>query len=753
MPKTETPSAGNPSREATLRITTSAQAFAPLSCHLGFAFFINAAIYNRIESRIMADSNTGGNNESQSTTNSKFTRCRTGCLRCRKRRRKCDEHKPRCQNCIDKNFDCNYGMQVTFLPKNSITVTAGDLKAPQNVDSAGVYDRIQFVNEDPLSTDTLAGDGGSGSVELSTERARSPTSTSGVSSAALSPPSRNTSRQNESRRYSTIERERERYNHDSEINANNERRDYSYHENRSIFAPWELDDPTHTHTQSLNLNPPVTLEPPIMQTTFSAKDEFAVQGLLALGTQSGSGPGPGPVIPAFIENPDPTIGGGGHGTGTVTPNRMIGRGGGRGGISPGIIDGIISIPTPAPQSVLNSDIRNSITGSSSSSNSEAWKMKLLQHFRYIVAPWLDICDLNHPFGITALQTAVTSTSDRLLPALMALSEACMQRVGGGRGLAVRFDDSTASVYFEQPCSNHLDLDIDVHPDSTEDVLLNLFKELQSLVSDVGNAWAENCEDYSPLQRLVHGADGMGLESAVYWVFLRIGKSLANNTPLPNLTLLYRSENTHERVAHYAQALLWLCGKALTIYLYHQDSHRVQAPNRDTWLQVFDKLSQWHYLRPQEFQPMVMIELHSDDRDQDQDQDQTQTLNPGSQFPMLLFTNGAGVLCNQLYHTAMLLMLECKPRTALPQSHGHSPVLSALWHAQRICGIALNNDRREWWDPCLLASFLVAARYMTHESQQVEIVRGFERIRGLTGWSVGEYLTQVREEWSFLDGVE
>jgi hypothetical protein len=43
--------------------------------------------------------------------------------------------------------------------------------------------------------------------------------------------------------------------------------------------------------------------------------------------------------------------------------------------------------------------------------------------------------------------------------------------------------------------------------------------------------------------------------------------------------------------------------------------------------------------------------------------------------------------------------------------------------------------------------------MTHEAQQVEIVKGFERIYDLTGWSVGEYLTHLREEWSFLDGVE
>lgn len=42
-------------------------------------------------------------------------RVRTGCLTCRKRRRKCDEGKPVCQNCLDKRFDCRYGLNITFV--------------------------------------------------------------------------------------------------------------------------------------------------------------------------------------------------------------------------------------------------------------------------------------------------------------------------------------------------------------------------------------------------------------------------------------------------------------------------------------------------------------------------------------------------------------------------------------------------------------------------------------------------------------
>ncbi|KAJ9492508.1 hypothetical protein VN97_g709 [Penicillium thymicola] len=73
----------------------------------------------------------------------RLTRCRTGCMRCRVRRRKCDEGKPRCRNCIDRNFQCQYGPQLTFLAKNAHTVQALEVQT-----QSASYDAIQFVTEE-----------------------------------------------------------------------------------------------------------------------------------------------------------------------------------------------------------------------------------------------------------------------------------------------------------------------------------------------------------------------------------------------------------------------------------------------------------------------------------------------------------------------------------------------------------------------------------------------------------------------------
>lgn len=189
----------------------------------------------------------------------------------------------------------------------------------------------------------------------------------------------------------------------------------------------------------------------------------------------------------------------------------------------------------------------------------------------------------------------------------------------------------------------------------------------------------------------------------------------------------RIENVFARIFYYSTAILFLCAKALQWCNNESGPSQVRAV--EDWLQIIGKLSEWHNNRPQEFHPM--LELSAND--------------PRENFPVVLFSHGAGVFGNQLYHTAMLLLIQAKPRTARLVNY-QPAIMSPLWHARQICSIALNNDRRECWDLSLLASFLVAARRMTHESQHKEILNGFSRIRALTGWDIHESLRPLREEW-------
>ncbi|KAF1967934.1 hypothetical protein BU23DRAFT_481955, partial [Bimuria novae-zelandiae CBS 107.79] len=114
------------------------------------------------------------------------------------------------------------------------------------------------------------------------------------------------------------------------------------------------------------------------------------------------------------------------------------------------------------------------------------------------------------------------------------------------------------------------------------------------------------------------------------------------------------------------------------------------------------------------------------------------------FPTLVFSSGAAALANQLYHTGMLLLLQHKPRF-MDRPHSQSPSGSTLWHVHRVCGIALSNDRWDYWDPSLVASLLVAAKTVTHESQHKAILDTLENVQRLTGWNIAYHVDQLALE--------
>ncbi|KAK2060390.1 hypothetical protein LY76DRAFT_604069 [Colletotrichum caudatum] len=52
----------------------------------------------------------------------KRTRTRTGCLNCRRKKRKCDEGRPACGGCSRRNERCEWGVKVTFRAENAQTI-------------------------------------------------------------------------------------------------------------------------------------------------------------------------------------------------------------------------------------------------------------------------------------------------------------------------------------------------------------------------------------------------------------------------------------------------------------------------------------------------------------------------------------------------------------------------------------------------------------------------------------------------------
>ncbi|CAM1507956.1 Fc.00g048040.m01.CDS01 [Cosmosporella sp. VM-42] len=70
-------------------------------------------------------------------------RARTGCERCRARRRKCNEEKPRCRRCVEADVECHYLTRISFLERNARTLIHGAVPAIEL--ERTVYPTLQFV--------------------------------------------------------------------------------------------------------------------------------------------------------------------------------------------------------------------------------------------------------------------------------------------------------------------------------------------------------------------------------------------------------------------------------------------------------------------------------------------------------------------------------------------------------------------------------------------------------------------------------
>ncbi|KAI3321290.1 hypothetical protein HD806DRAFT_204503 [Xylariaceae sp. AK1471] len=153
-----------------------------------------------------------------------------------------------------------------------------------------------------------------------------------------------------------------------------------------------------------------------------------------------------------------------------------------------------------------------------------------------------------------------------------------------------------------------------------------------------------------------------------------------------------------------------------------------------WKELMDELCAWHTNRPLALQPLMEVDSLE------------------ATFPTVIFSSGAGISSNALYHTTMLLLLSNRPQSvSLDERYGSSeantPQTSRLWHARRVCGIAINSEpeHTHCWDPVLIAAFALVARQMTHASQRNNIITCLDSVKA-AGWHVDGLINELRGEW-------
>lgn len=257
---------------------------------------------------------------------------------------------------------------------------------------------------------------------------------------------------------------------------------------------------------------------------FSDRDTSAVQGLLALGSSINATDQLALVHDiSYLETPEPIAGSSPIMTATSANQADTG-----------------TLARRREDSVAVGMSQMIELGSSPSiMDDEERKLELLRHYRYFVAPWvnipiccyrsvkaeaipwltpemsqLDICDLKHPFGIIVTQMA--TRSKQILSTLLTLSEASILHQNHQQPNALSRG---------RPLLRPIHLGSGLASELTETALLSILQRLHFLVSDLSHGWSTLQNDnLCLLEPLLEHSLLLNIESSIYWMFLRLGLS-------------------------------------------------------------------------------------------------------------------------------------------------------------------------------------------------------------------------------------
>lgn len=155
-----------------------------------------------------------------------------------------------------------------------------------------------------------------------------------------------------------------------------------------------------------------------------------------------------------------------------------------------------------------------------------------------------------------------------------------------------------------------------------------------------------------------------------------------------------------------------------------------------WASLWTNCQRWYSNRPVEVQQILEIRGLEVDLIDEQN---------SSSFPFLVYTTPLALVANAVYHITSLLLLTHRPRIMKPLA-GPRSLTSHIWHAQSIAGIAASNDSAEQWDPILVTGLLLAAKDMTHVSQQAAVLERLGRITALTGIKLDQEIEALKSTW-------
>ncbi|KAK1762061.1 fungal-specific transcription factor domain-containing protein [Phialemonium atrogriseum] len=678
----------------------------------------------------------------------KNTRSRTGCLNCRKRKRKCDEGRPACVACSRRNETCEWGIKVTFRDENAFSIvrdhrsmTRGSRKRPRSYEITDVTDEVSRSYHQPSPSNTSFN-----YFEASPEPLINAPSNSQYAASLA---------------YGHVSPERSSLSSATAPGP--------------LFSHAHLPKPAAARLSSSIPHPQFQSSP-----SPSIPTESAVATLMSLsrgspGNQNQATTVSCPAQPTAFPNnnnihPSPGIQGyidqlpspeGSYDDGIFRPgsvyhelhstlrNHLIHEVRSSGPTRPGTP--ALESQGRAPRETADVDALNSAEPPSAaewpaslSDDNEAPALSqeeeclLWKNWIEEISPWVDKFDSQRHFLHSLLPMA--RSNKHLKYSMLALSARQLER----KDPSLPTDRSLA--LYQQAI--HLLLPL-LHTRTTAVIASCVVLCVLEMLSCSPKAWRRHLDGCASLMQAV-GINGFvgGVEQALFWCFARMDVcgglissvktlipvgSWATKIDLDADVGLLRSTKGFDMCANH---VVYLVAQVLDLLAPSVNAPhgvtvgiepRTDQPFKTRWLKLWRHLQDWHDRRPPEMHNVMSIPS-----------------SDSSPFPTILYSNPAAISGNQLYHTGSILMLQNMPvslrLTPRPKS--------ILWHARRVCGISITNHHHGAWTNSIQPLW-IAGRCMSHPSEHRAILEVLSKIQRESGWAAEWRADDLKEFWGEL----
>ncbi|XWW96095.1 hypothetical protein V2A60_004065 [Cordyceps javanica] len=679
------------------------------------------------------------------TPQPKRTRTRTGCLNCRRKKRKCDESRPSCGSCLRRGQSCEWGLKVTFRAENAQHL---DESHPSMRRSARRFPRefeiLDITAEIIRDYDTTSPmwDLYTPNCERSDQRAATTQSDSS-------------------------------YTHGTPVLAANFTRDTSLNATQSPSLPLSravsnADMPTPQPHALYHVIQGQSASPASVQHSDGAVASllYLSQGRRPYTSRAGSATG--------VPIPQVTIDGPGHSghpghyldDGTLPPPTPDGMAADDGVFLPGsayhelhstlrsrLIQEVMSTApsrqdTPAADLGDNEsdapDLSKSFQTSDSMSPghnqsrilSKEVECRLWRNWFDEIAPWLDKFDNKRHFQ--HIIPTMAPANEHLRYSILALSARQIEL------LDHKPTDQSLALYQE---AIHLLLP-HLPSRSTEVIASCVILCVLEMLSCSPKAWQRHLDGCASLMEAV-GIDGCsgGVEQALFWTFARMdvcgGLISSIRTLIPvsrwvtknNLDEAVKLFHNHPDFSSWANYSVYLLAQVIDLLMpssaQHGQAEPTLADNKDKrrtrWLKLWEYVCGWHDGRPEPLHPIMTIPS-----------------SDPSPFPTIIFSNPAAISGNQLYHTASILMLQNQPQGLRLQPKPRS----ILWHARRVCAISISNHDHGAWTNSVQPLW-IAGRCMSNPMEHGAILTLLEKIERESGWGTRWRADDLKAYWGDL----